>query len=385
MSAKHATIASLDGLRGLAVLAVLVDHFAWSFTDKTPLLKTYLEAGWIGVDLFFVLSGYLITRGLVKSTAKPIAERLKLFWMRRVLRIFPLYYLLLIFGALVCLALGAYAQLPTWPAWIYAQNYSLAFDTHALRWTAHTWSLAIEEQFYFFWPLLMLTIAPKLRIPLTLTMAASCFLLRAVMVLKPAFFAAHLPSFADGDAMLIARLVYRATPTHMEGLLAGALIAMFEADPSHTLSKLWARWRAVVAVLSTAALLSLFVLTRGFIAEDRRVLILGLPLLAVAFASWVSLAADGTASPAALRFLQTPRLVSVGKVSYAMYLIHWPVVALSAGLLERWVAPLPTILAIFFGFAVILAGTWLAYVFAQWSFVHIEGRFLARKEKYADA
>jgi peptidoglycan/LPS O-acetylase OafA/YrhL len=90
----HAHIASLDSVRGIAVLLVLVFHFGWTFTTGSPLtllVRRAIWVGWVGVDLFFALSGFLITRGLIAASDLPVAKRMRLFWTRRFLRIFPLY------------------------------------------------------------------------------------------------------------------------------------------------------------------------------------------------------------------------------------------------------------------------------------------------------
>lgn len=388
MSQKpHASIASLDGLRGLAVLWVLMDHFSFPMTERFPLLKTYLQSGWVGVDLFFVLSGYLITRGLVRESPRSRLERLKLFWMRRVLRIFPLYYFMLVVGTLACLAIGAYSDIPRWPSWVFFQNYSLIYDEKMLRWTAHTWSLAIEEQFYFVWPLVMLYAAPKARIPLAIALAAASFLARTAMMLRPDTFASWLPAMSEphSASYLMERVVYRATPTHMTGILCGTLLAMLEAAPAHTLSRAWHKWRGVTALVSTAALVALVVLTRGFVTEDRRVLIAGVPVLSLAFSSWISLASSGDFSESAQRFLTHPTLVRVGKYSYAMYLVHWPLVALAYPTLFAWGERAPALPAVLLGLGVIALGTALSYAFGAWSFEHFEARFAARKERFLDA
>ncbi len=383
----HVALPALDGLRGIAVLLVLIDHFSFPITERALVFKDFLQSGWIGVDLFFVLSGYLITRGLVRSSPRPAFERLKLFWMRRVLRIFPLYYLMLIVGSLVCLFAQAYSDIPGWTSWLFLQNYTLIFDEKMLRWTAHTWSLAIEEQFYFVWPLVMLYVRPRSRIPLAVALAIGSLALRMLMVLRPDAFAQQLPSLhEDHDASyLIARVVYRATPTHVTGILTGTLLAMLEAEPTHVLARAWSNWRGTVALLSTAALIAMVILTRGFVTEDRRVLILGVPILSAVFASWISLASDSQFSDSTMRALCNRNLVAVGKYSYAMYLIHWPLVALFYTPLLRVGESLPLPGAVALGLSMIVLGIGLAYAFGALSFKHFESRFATRKERFVDA
>lgn len=141
-------IAQLDGLRAIAVMLVLVSH---------TLHESALYAlGQTGVRLFFVLSGYLITRILFEQQGQPLGPTLQTFYIRRSLRIFPLYYLAL----LVCCFVAWPALQRTWPWMItYTSNIQLLVDPDIRQGAlSHFWSLAVEEQFYLIWPMLMLAV-----------------------------------------------------------------------------------------------------------------------------------------------------------------------------------------------------------------------------------
>src|SRR5579862_7894518 len=145
---------ALDGLRGVAILSVMVEHLA-------PRLLA--GGGWVGVDLFFVLSGFLITGVLLDGKDDP--HRGRTFYVRRALRIFPLYYAtlaLITFGPLAkALALGLSAQTLGW-YWIYGTNWQIALGmAHIGGPIAYFWSLAVEEQFYLIWPLIIWHTQPK--------------------------------------------------------------------------------------------------------------------------------------------------------------------------------------------------------------------------------
>jgi peptidoglycan/LPS O-acetylase OafA/YrhL len=376
--ARH--IAALDGLRGIAVLAVLVFHFSWAFPDTTPLLSAVRKvfwSGWIGVDLFFVLSGYLITRGLVKDSQYSVSKRLKLFWARRAFRIFPLYYIVLIAGTVACFALGQREHVPGVGYWLYFQNYTLAFDPMPLRWTAHFWSLAIEEQFYFVWPLFVLFIARQKRPPLALLLLVASAIARTVLILV-------LPKLLHWDAEQTAKLVYRATPTHMDGLLVGALLAMLEADPEHTWNLFVARFAKPIFYGSFVLFLAMTLWTRGFNDYDRRVMIAGYPLIAVLFSASVHLAANGKFAPAVQGLLSRGVFAACGKVSYGMYIFHWVFVALYAPAQESFVATVSPNLGALVSLALIAAGMVLTYGLAVLSFKFVEAPFLTLKEKFHD-
>src|SRR5687767_573593 len=145
----------LDGLRGLAILLILGYH-NFSFV---PVFKH----AWLGVDLFFALSGFLITDILLKS--RKSENYLRNFYARRVLRIFPLYYLsLFIFFALLPDSMllpessGYYDANKHW-FWVYLQNWLFIFKTpDPTTFLNHYWSLAVEEQFYIIWPFLLLVV-----------------------------------------------------------------------------------------------------------------------------------------------------------------------------------------------------------------------------------
>jgi len=168
VGAKHTP--ALDGVRGIAILLVLLHHFT-IFTPITATdraLQFTALLGWSGVDLFFVLSGFLITGILIDARSSP--RYFASFYMRRVLRIFPLYYLIVAICFLLlphsprseALLVGA-TELPAWPYWTYLVNFAVADRgafTHGVLDVA--WSLAIEEQFYLLWPAVVFLCPPRL-------------------------------------------------------------------------------------------------------------------------------------------------------------------------------------------------------------------------------
>ncbi len=396
--AEAKAIPTLDGMRGLAVLAVLVFHYAWTFPGEDPAQATnaieklavhahaFLFSGWTGVDLFFVLSGYLITRGLVAPSKNVLGTRMKMFWMRRVLRIFPLYYAVLIVGTIVTVALGS-KWIPGVPYWLYMQNYVLAFDHEIMRWTAHFWSLAIEEQFYFVWPIVALTVSRKKLIPTILVLIGCTVLLRAGLVLRGDRIAALANAYADEPAGItygIAKFVYRTTFTRADGLLLGAFVAVTQREAGHPVAKLWRRVRFPAFVASGFALAGLYVLANGLNDYDRRVIVLGYFTLALWFASIVSLCADHVVSPRAKRFLEWRPLVACGKVSYGMYIFHWPIVVLLVPWMDAQQKTMSVAMQMAFCSAIIVGGIVLVYGLAWLSFEYFERQFLRLKGKFHD-
>ncbi len=159
----HSRIPALDGVRGVAAASVFVYHYGGGAQSNFLPLRWFgetLKFGWVGVSLFFVLSGFLISGILWDSVGQP--SWWQTFYVRRSLRIFPLYYLSLFLAVSVALLAGQVrVQSSVWPFALYLQNIpSLAAHLHGLNKTHldHFWSLAVEEQFYLVWPFLLLVL-----------------------------------------------------------------------------------------------------------------------------------------------------------------------------------------------------------------------------------
>ncbi|MBS2011911.1 MAG: acyltransferase [Deltaproteobacteria bacterium] len=391
--AEARAIPTLDGMRGIAVLLVLAFHFAWTFPgddrskaitaiDKIAVhMHDFLWSGWTGVDLFFVLSGYLITRGLVAPSKREIGTRLKMFWMRRVLRIFPLYYAFVIVGTIVALALGL-GWIPGISYWLYMQNYALAFDEEVMRWTAHFWSLAIEEQFYFVWPLVAVLTPRKKLIPTILVLVPLVVGLRGILVFKGANIGPVAALLHDQHQ--IAKFVYRCTFTRADGLLLGAFVAVTQREVSHPISIAWRRLRFPIWLGTTLMTAGLYVWTHGLNDYDRRIMGIGYVVLAVFFASSVSLCADAMIGERVRKFLSWGPLVACGKVSYGMYIFHWVLVVLLVPRIVKMQADMSTAMQILLNLGVVVGGIAVIYVLATISFRFFETPFLKLKGKFHD-
>ncbi|MCL2777904.1 MAG: acyltransferase [Polyangiaceae bacterium] len=370
-------ISILDGFRGIAILVVMLFHFSWAFgegTKATYFIKHVFWAGWFGVDLFFVLSGYLISRGLLVESKHTVGQRMRNFWFRRVLRIFPLYYAAIIVGTILCLATSA--RIPEWPYWVYAQNYSLAFDPDPERWTSHLWSLAIEEQFYLVWPALLLVIPKRAHVGTILSLVVIGVVLRVGIVITPQIW--------GGDPLTAAKLAYRALPTRMDGLLLGALVAVVMTTPDSVLLRTWRKYRRFVLAVSALALLTLIAWTGGLQFYDRRVIVFGYGLLAVFFATVVLTTVDGALPTYVARVFDGRWLGAIGRVSYGMYVIHWPLVAFGIPYFKRIQDWTSTPQALSFGIVVTIVGITLTYVLAWLSFHYFETPFLRLKHRFKD-
>lgn len=318
----------LDGLRGLAVVLVLLFHLdrlsgaAWP--DRV--LARLFGAGWVGVDLFFVLSGFLITGILVDTAAQ--RNFFRNFYARRALRIFPLYYALLVVGFAVypTFAPAIHADRDwrlfldgQWWFWSYLANIRLAAVGGAQMNFGHLWSVAIEEQFYLVWPLLVWWLSRRTLLAVALSLAVGAFLLRLWML-------AH-----GGAAVAVAGVhvpttpyaVYLLTATRIDGLALGAAVALWARGPRG-----WsplARWATPAVAASVAVVVAVAWADRGFGPQARWTQRIGFSAIAILAAALLVRAVTAPSSSRTARVLGHAALRHVGRYSYGLYLVHYPI------------------------------------------------------------
>ena len=185
MKDRSEHIPELDGIRGIAILMVIGFHLVHSMPCVQQALPASINVlsrlGQTGVDLFFVLSGFLITGILLRHRLQDGA--LKKFWGRRILRIFPLYYGTLLF-------VQFFPELRTLPLsdsagdiwlWSYLANIPPTFQNLDTS-LPHFWSLSVEEQFYLFWPLVVCWLSPRATVRTCLVLVAAAPIIRAIFV-----------------------------------------------------------------------------------------------------------------------------------------------------------------------------------------------------------
>lgn len=318
----------LDGVRGVAILLVLVLHLG-VLIPKTPSEKFALEvisAGWIGVDLFFVLSGALITGILLDTAGSP--NYFRNFYIRRALRIFPLYYLILIVSFYV-LPLFPHPKVANfsrvsgdeWWYWLFLSNFRIAAaggPQHGIM--DVTWSLAIEEHYYLFWPLAVRFLTRK-------QLAISCIgLILCALLARAVLQAQDTAPFA----------IYVLTFTRIDGLAAGALVALLIRRQGMTKNDL--RRLALSGIGTLAAGLAVVSFADGGLLpwDGRHTQLAGYTLIALFFACGVLLAyVEHDRMSWYARILRSRYLVFMGTLSYALYLTHLPLRAVVRDTLLR--------------------------------------------------
>jgi peptidoglycan/LPS O-acetylase OafA/YrhL len=309
-----ARIPALDGLRGLAVLAVMLFHF-----ESRPLLP----GGAFGVDLFLALSGYLITGLLLNELRASGSIDLKQFYVRRALRLMPaLAFLLLglLAVAFVSPGLGgdrsySLSSLLTTTGYTaaYVINWAFAFGYHQQAMVVHLWSLSLEEQFYLLWPGLVLLLARADRNLRLLMATTGCLIVASLLV--PYIVTGLSWQRSDWDRL------YFGSDFRAHGLLLGSLAAQFAARGS--LRRVWCSRSFTVVTAGACVFLLLLMMT--FTNKNPMLFIAGGFALLSISCSIVVLYAGNVRDGLVAGVLSLPALRYLGLRSYALYLWHKPI------------------------------------------------------------
>jgi peptidoglycan/LPS O-acetylase OafA/YrhL len=362
-------VPALDGIRGAAILLVILFHCRSVFNSPAELpyvLLRVMDLGWSGVDLFFVLSGFLITGVLLDSRESPTYFRT--FYLRRALRIFPLYFaylflVLVVFRFGWLWAAGADLWKATNPWW---------YVTYLLNWKSdhgyndlylgHFWSLAIEEQFYCVWPLVVWLCPVKRLRWLCLGIAIASLASR----------------YQLGRWGLDQEAIYRMTPSRTEALVWGAMAAV----GLRQFPKLLWRWSGPVFFVAATVLLNVVLRAQQGMWHDWQMRTAGVSSLAAAYAClvlWAAAPGTGIVS----RIFSIPLLRRLGRVSYAMYVfqsipyhltLNW-VRDLSASSLPWLVVVAVKYLYFPVSVAVVYGAAWLSWRVLEEPILRLKSRF----------
>jgi len=313
-------IAQLDGVRGVAILMVLIWHYCYCQIVTVPhsiggKAAQLIILTWSGVDLFFVLSGFLIAGILVDH--RNASNFFRVFYLRRVCRIFPLYYVLVgSFAVLTSVSLSRDPSLqwlfqdpmPVWSYATFSQNIFMGMrGDEGANWLNMTWSLAVEEQFYLFFPFMIYFLPRRILVGVLVIAILTAPFLRWI---SPGFHA-----FVD-------------TPWRSDSLMSGALLALFVRIPSFLAAV--ERHRTRVFTLFAALLAGAAVMTGypGCLGPFDHL------WLAALYSTFVLLAFTRT-WPVLDRVLGARLLVWFGELSYGIYMFHQPISGLLHGILEH--------------------------------------------------
>jgi len=309
---------SLNGIRAFAILLVFFHHMTWSIPERGAALgwiKYLCYQGWMGVDLFFVLSGFLITGILVDT--REAENYFKVFYARRVLRIFPLYYATLIGILVAAHFIHPYPTQMPLPAdrylyFLFLTNWLCLWKgTWGANVLGHFWSLAVEEQFYLLWPLSVWLIAPKNLKAVAAWLSVSAVVIRVVWAMHGGL----------GQSMSMM------TFGRMDSLLVGAICAiLFRDDAALGKIKAWLPW---VALGMIGGFFVMMTCLHGRSEHTSALLVqtVGYSMLALGCGALVLHSAGSEDSPTLLqKILRNRSLSKMGAYSYGFYVFHVPVI-----------------------------------------------------------
>jgi peptidoglycan/LPS O-acetylase OafA/YrhL len=374
-------LVELDGIRGFALLIVLTTHFGVYGQETVgwfgKAFHGLVDIGWISVDVFFVLSGFLITGILLES--KGSESYFKTFYLRRALRILPLYYCAVVVYFLVLVpALSvlspdrasvaiAVDRPPSEQLWYYLHlaNWRIAWGV-TFKGIDHFWSLAIEEQFYLVWPVVIYFASRRTLWRVCIGIMAVSFTLRnlpAVYTLQETY-----PGLA-----------YSLTPLRIEPMALGALLVLLVQN-----DRFLRHWRAwALGAFATGLLCLAAVIARTGSAGFEPVLMSrfgfsGAGLIGGSLVVYAALQSGSTSMGAV--FLRNPFLVELGRLSYGMYVIHRGLSILSPPIQA---ALMPRIGGVAAQIVLIVTGTAVSYLLARISWALIEEPFLRLKARFS--
>ncbi|WP_180977441.1 acyltransferase family protein [Janthinobacterium sp. ROICE36] len=356
-------LAGLDTLRALAIVLVFMNHYLL-FVSEGGAFGFWGEIGWVGVDLFFALSGYLIGNQIFAALRSEHGFSLPRFYARRFLRTLPSFYAVLALYYLWPAFRGESALLPLWKFLTFTQNINLTPGTAF----SHAWSLCVEEQFYVLLPAVALLIAACRRSLQWAWLAVAASVIVGMLV-RATLWDEYVQVPRGGLGYY--KYIYYASWCRFDELVAGVALALLK---NHHPSA-WARLTAygnrnlLAGIVSTALMFYVFL-------DDHYgywVTVFGYPALAASF----SLLLVAALSPgSALYKLRVPGAASLALWSYAIYLLHKQLCILLRPHLQDLGYGPDSFMAILFSIAVSVATGWLLYRWVETPFMRLRARYV---------
>jgi peptidoglycan/LPS O-acetylase OafA/YrhL len=354
-TAKREHYPALDGLRGIGCLLVVVYHNFWFFHQ-------YLFFGWLAMDIFFVLSGFLITDILIKTTGQE--NYLRNFYVRRILRVFPLYYLALILFIWIIpnftsiFQMDYFIQHQGW-FWPFLQNWVLIFHPAGGHNTlGHLWSMGVEEQFYLVWPLVF---------ALVRNLKSLLWIMTAILIGFSAFrvwiWINQFPGISYYQFFLLTRI---------DGICIGCMVALMQKIDPKFIGK-----HLALIVLTFAGFNYLFYYINLKHGDSIPYLgILGFSTFSMIFGLLVYEIINRQNSIFS-KMLDVRLLNFLGRISYGTYIFHWPLYILLVAVMPHFFNN-----NFYHNLTVSITATVLAFLIGHLSFIYFESYFLRLKKHF---
>lgn len=360
---------SLDGLRFFAFFLVFLHHALQNTTSQNPIINYLLiilqKNGWVGVDLFFVLSGFLITILLLEERKQFSNFSLRNFWIRRALRIWPLYFLALILGfILIPLILNQFREIRLINELknqviyyiLFLGNWAtVAFGYSNFKYISHLWTISVEEQFYIFWPLLLLQIN-------NFKKAAIACLSIFLMAILIRFYLISIGIQHPG--------IYTNTFARFDTLIAGSFLALlyfYKPNVTKFLQKFCNLKIQIITLLLFAIFLYKFYFFNPYFIRNG---LFGYSVITIFFVYFTLSALKQKSHFSS--FLKFKPFVSLGKISYGLYVWH----ILAIDIIYVFLGNLfPNFSKPFFGFILTLILGFISYNLFEKYFLTLKQRF----------
>jgi peptidoglycan/LPS O-acetylase OafA/YrhL len=318
----HQKLYGLDHLRAFAILFVFLYHYQLPFFGHPGWLENVAEFGWTGVDLFFVLSGFLISSQLFAEIKKKNSISLKTFFIKRIFRILPAYWSILLIYFCIPLFHEREALPPLWKFLTFTQN----FGTDLLNGGtfSHAWSLCVEEHFYFLLPFLLLLLLVFARVFRKGCWLLLAFFIAGFVIRTYSWNHFYVPAMHTDTAWIVwYRYIYYPSYNRLDGLLTGiGIAALYQFAPL--------AWSRIIKFGNLLLLFGLLLLITAYFCFENKfsylATVVGFPLISIAY----GLIVMGAISPGSILYKWNSGVMTlIATLSYAIYLLHKGVVHLT--------------------------------------------------------
>jgi peptidoglycan/LPS O-acetylase OafA/YrhL len=358
----------LDTLRSFAIIIVLLYHYM-VVVSKESTFGYATQIGWMGVDLFFVLSGFLIGNQILSAIANKENFSLKTFYIRRLLRTLPNYYVVLAMYYIFPVALSGLATAPIWKFLTFTQN----FEFRPFMTFSHSWSLCIEEQFYLIFPLIFIFLSKSRNF---LTLAWLTIIFGMLLGVATRIYAWYSYGESSMDFRDYYQHIYYSSFTRFDELLPGIAIAVVKNFHPNLFTKILKSSNVVfsVGVFIIGIMFYLFPHYHSTEVNGYNLLLstVGYSFVAIGFALLTVSALSHTSLIGKIRI---PGAAQIALWSYAIYLIHKPVFQLLIAPLTEMNIDVKSPVGIFIIIVLSVFAGWLLFKFVETPFMGIRGKY----------